>query len=146
VVRVRPRHAIVDAATSPISAQKTMSTTRPLQTMWIGLGITRMLQTIGRPLCTTSTPTRSNGVRKSPEARVITTPMTADVAIVAGLLLFNSHFPYTHRGCPETYEQLFLRERFLRPSLIICSSTGPARIPISNSDNLDLSYAYPIAF
>jgi hypothetical protein len=85
-------------------------------------------------------------IRKSPEARVITTPMTTDAAIVTGVLLFNFHVSYTHGGCPETYEQLFLGERFLRPRLIICSRTGAVGIPMTNSGNVDLSYAYPIAF
>jgi hypothetical protein len=105
-----------------------------------------MLQKRGKPLRTTSTPMRSSGVRKSPEAGVITTPMKTDAAIVTEVFLFNSHVSYTHRGCPETYEQLFLRERFLRPRLIICSRTGAAGIPITNSGNVELSYAYPIAF
>jgi hypothetical protein len=137
---------MVDAAKNPTDAQKTTSTTKLPQTIWTGLGITRMLQTRGKPLRTTSTPMRSSGVRRSPEARVIITPMTMDVAIVARVLLFNSHVSYTHRGCPETYAQLFLGERFLRRRLIICSRTGPDGIPMTNSGNVDLRYAYPIAF
>jgi hypothetical protein len=71
-----------------------MSTRKLLQITLVGLGITRMLQTRGRPLRTTSTPTRSNGVRKSPEARVITTPMTMEDKRLPQLSQFprpNSH-------------------------------------------------------
>jgi hypothetical protein len=103
-----------------------------------------MLQKAGKPVRTTSRPMRSTGVRKSLEARVTT--RAKDATIVTKVLLFNSHVFYLHRGCPETYEQLFLRERFLRPRLVICSGTGPVGIPMNNSDNVDLSYAYPVAF
>jgi hypothetical protein len=146
MVRVRPRYAMVEAARSPISVQKTMSARKLLQTIWIGLGITRMLQTRGKPFRTTSTPMRPSGVRKSPEARVIATPMITDVKIVVRVLPFNSYVSYAHRGYPETYEQLFLRERFLRPHLVICSRTRPLGIPMTNSGNVDLLYAYRIAF
>jgi hypothetical protein len=137
---------MLDAARSPISVQKMMSARKLLRTIWIGLGTTRILQTRGKPFCMTSTPMRSSGVRKSPEARVMTTPMRTDVKIVAMVLPFNSHVSYAHRGYPETYEQLFVRERFLRPRLVICSRTRPLGIPMTNSGNVDLLYAYQIAF